>query len=147
MDMIARKKKIMMMLQEQESGVGIFTKQYEATLTPQAANSFVITHNMGILPRFCIIEIDDSTRQRTNGYISQSMIDFNVIGMTHDRTGHSSYWFYYNGWANTGILIPSAYTNRYIEYDETSITITGYPYGTSRSQWDTNADYNVRVLG
>lgn len=129
-----------------QSAVGIFTKGYEATLTPQAGNSFTITHNLGIIPRLCIIELDDSTRQRTNAYVIYGIIDFNVAGLPSDRLGYGMFEYYYNSIAHTSTAYPNTETNKKLLVDEQTIEI-GYPYGTSRSIWDTDADYHVRVWG
>lgn len=141
MSMMLRRQMLMQDVGEQ---VGIFTKAYDAILTPAAANSFTIQHNLGITPRFCLIEMDESTRTLTNAYVFLGMVDFNVIGMQNDKTGMGMFWFYYTNLSTAYLEIPNA--NGRISYDTNMISI-GYPYGTSRSSWDTGAEYRARVWG
>lgn len=127
--------------------IGAFTKSYCVQRRPDANNSFVINHNLGIMPRFCMIKIVESTRVRTDAYIAWSMTDFNVVGMNSasDPKNGAAYFrfFYSNNWTYTWRALPS----EYVLYDENIINFVGYPYGTSRSQWDKDADYIVEVWG
>lgn len=122
--------------------IGIFTKGYEATLKPGATNSFVIQHDLGIMPRLCIIEMDRSTAQLTS-YCYNVIIDFDVHGMRSDKTGHERYRYRYNNSdQSSGNSLPSSA----VTVDEEKITLIP-PYSTGRSPWDTSADYHVRVWG
>jgi len=127
------------------TAIGEFTKEYYAVLKPNAANSFVINHNLGITPRFCMIRLVDSTLVKTNAYITECMMDFNVQGMDQDKTGIAYFRFYYDAtWQACWKPLPYP---SIIEYSESIINVIGYPYGTSRSQWDQNADYIVQIWG
>lgn len=122
--------------------IGIFTKGYEATLTPGSTSEFVITHNMGVLPRVCFIEMDRSTAQATN-YLINAVIDFDAEWIRDDKTGAYNYMYHYSNTDSTsGGFLP----NTIITADETTITLKAL-YSAARSPWDTNADYNVKVWG
>lgn len=129
------------MPQSASERIGIFTKGYEATLNPGATNSFVIQHNLGIMPQLCIVEIDRSTVQLTN-YCAIMIIDFDTNGLT-DKTGFANYEYHYNGTdSKSGLFIPVSA----ILFDENTITLAP-PYSNIRSPFDTSADYHVRVWG
>ena len=137
------RRQMLMSLAEASEQVGIFTKGYEATLNPEAVNSFTITHNLGVIPRFVCIEIDDSTRQLTNSYIINAMIDFDVKGLPSGKTGAFGFYYHYSNDYPAIVWLPDTKCVA----TETTLTFTGYPYGTSRSRWDTDADYHVRIWG
>ena len=129
--------------------IGIFTKGYDAILTPEKVNLFTIPHNLGIIPRFCIIEIDESTQQLTTAFVQRGLIDFDIKGLYGGYTGRGGFRYFYNNTYSIAVVnIPSTNPNQVeIVYDESAITIKGYPYGTSRSQWDIHANYSVSVWG
>lgn len=142
MDLIAIRRGLLTNLSESPSEqVGIFTKGYEATLKPGSTTEFVIPHNLGIMPRLCIIEMDRSMAQATN-YCINAVVDFDVEGW-EDKTGSVGYIYCYNGTDTSGVLL---LPDMKVSASETSITLIPF-YSNSRSPWDTNANYHVRVWG
>ena len=137
------RRRLLMMLEKSE-GVGIFTKGYEAVLTPQSTKLFTITHNLGILPRLVSIEADMDSIQTTN-YIIMMLIDNNVYGLQDDKTGVALGKYHYNSndsYSATRLPIAS------YEATETAIVIpAGAVFNSIRSPWDISASYSVRIWG
>lgn len=143
--MIERKKKLLMMqiAEPTPEGVGIFTRGYEAILTPEGTNSFTITHNLGIIPRLCVIEAVMDTVTGTN-YPIEAIIDFDMYDIKGDKTGSCAYMYHYNGSDSFNAYhLPDS---RIPTVNETTISLKAL-YSTIRSPWDTSATYIVRVWG
>lgn len=140
MDMMALRKKIIS--QMTPKGVGIFTKGYEAVLSPQSASEFVVTHNLGVKPRVMFLELVDGTVQNAN-YVIYCIADFDTY-LEDDKTGYFTYLYHYNNSDSTSS--DSFPTSTKITANETTLTMAQL-FSSIRTPWDTGAQYRVDIWG
>lgn len=139
MDLMARRK--VLLAQMMQSGLGEYTKGYYAVLTPSSTTEFVIPHNLGIIPKVCIVEANFEPTEGVNVGLD-AVYAFNVYGMAGDAVGGKVYWYYYRNAINT-------YEQGYTDLSfvtESEIRLSPV-YSSARSPWNTNGTYIVTVLG
>lgn len=139
MDMMAIRRRVIM--GSLKSGLGEYTKGYYAVLTPASATEFVIPHNLGIIPKVCIIEANFGPTEGVNVGLD-AIYAFNVYGMVGDAFGGTVYWYYFQNAINT-------YDEGYTDLSfvtESEIRLSPV-YSSARSPWNTSGTYTVRVMG
>lgn len=139
MDMMAIRRRVIM--GSLKSGLGEYTKGYYAALTPASATEFVIPHNLGIIPKVCIVEANFEPTEGVNVGLD-AVYAFNVYGMAGNAVGGTSYWYYFQNAINT-------YDRDYTDLSfvtESEIRLSPV-HSFARSPWNTNGTYIVTVLG
>lgn len=139
MDMMAIRRRVIM--GSLKSGLGEYTKGYYAVLTPSSAAEFVIPHNLGIIPKVCIVEANFEPTEGVNVGLD-AVYAFNVYGMAGDAVGGKVFWYYYRNAINS---FERGYTDLSF-VTESEIRLSPV-YSSVRSPWNTNGTYIVTVLG
>ena len=122
------------------AGLGEFTAGYAATLTPDSATEWVITHNLGVVPKIVVVEMVGEPTE-TNYAIHEIVVLAN--NLADNNPGYISYMYHYNGNDNkSGRYI----SETYYEADTTTVTMKP-PYNSARSSWDTGTTYHVQIYG
>lgn len=121
-------------------GIGEFRRGYAATLTPNSTSEWVITHNLGVMPKFVsVVMVGEPT---VNNYGICAVYELDVPDMQDDKTGFMAYKYHYNNADSTDRrLLPNA---TYFDADSTQITLKPV-YSSGRSPWDTGTAYHVQV--
>lgn len=138
MDMMAIRRRVIM--GSLKSGLGEYTKGYYAVLTPSSATEFVIPHNLGIIPKVCIVEANFEPTEGVNVGLD-AVYAFNVYGITLNSGVYSIKYFYQNGTRTFDSPIPNL-----DHVSESDIKLKPM-YSSTRSPWNTNGTYTVRVMG
>lgn len=136
MDLMMRRNALLAQIQ---NGLGEYTKGYYAVLTPQSANEFVIQHNLGIMPKVCIIEAKFEPEDGNNIALN-SIYRFDVLVDDTSYECRVCEYFYENN--ITSYVSVSATEHRTLN----SLTLPPL-YSASRSPWNINGTYIVRVMG
>ena len=129
-----------MMAPQAAAGLGEFTAGYSATLTPDSGTAWVITHNLGVVPKIVIVEMV-GTPAATN-YANREMVVL-ASNLPDDNTGYFAYEYYYNGADNKSSQFIGT---TYYEADTATVTMKP-PYNSARSSWDTGTTYHVQIYG
>lgn len=139
MDLMARRK--VLLAQMMQSGLGEYTKGYYAVLTPSSATEFIIPHNLGIIPKVCIVEANFEPTEGVNVGLDV-VYAFNVYGMTNNFIGVKVIQYFYR---NALLVYDTALSS--FDYVNESEMRLGPVYSSARSPWNTNGTYIVTVLG
>ena len=124
-----------------QSGLGEYTKGYYAVLTPSSATEFVISHNLGIIPKVCIVEANFEPTEGVNVGLD-GIYAFNVYGMDDNAIAAKITRYFYS---NQVMTYGTGYTS--IDFvTETELRLAPL-FSQVRSPWNTNGLYTVRVLG
>lgn len=138
MDMMAIRRRVIM--GSLKSGLGEYTKGYYAVLTPSSATEFVIPHNLGIIPKVCIVEANFEPTEGANVGLD-AVYAFNVYGITVNGGVYVIKYFYKNTTRTFDNPIPNL-----DHVSESDIKLKPM-YSSARSPWNTNGTYTVTVLG
>ena len=122
--------------------LGEFTKGYVKSLQPSSESSFIINHNLGVIPKVIIINLVDGTQSLSKYGVDATIWFDGTVDKSNNTVGVMAYNYYYNSKKNSAArALPN--TNYVIA---TTTTITVAPlYNSTRSPWDTNATYVVQV--
>ncbi len=120
--------------------LGEFTAGYAQTIIPDNTSEWVITHNLGVMPKFVsVVMVGEPT---INNYGIFAVYELDVPNMQNDKTGFMAYRYHYNNADSTDRrLLPNT---TYFDADSTQITLKPV-YSVGRSPWDTGAAYHVQV--
>lgn len=129
-----------LLAQMMQSGLGEYTKGYYAVLTPSSATKFVIPHNLGIIPKVCIVEANFEPTEGVDVGLD-AVYAFNVYGMTVNGGVNIVKYFYRNETRTYDNPIPNL-----DHVSESDIKLKPM-YSDVRSPWNTNGTYAVTVLG
>lgn len=143
MDLMARRRALMARQAEEPSaGLGELTAGYVATLTPSSATEFVITHNMGIIPKIAFIQMVDQTSYNASTAIEETIaINVDITGTGNPLHNLYTCSYYYNNRINS-------YDSTRDNSNATETTLNLYvPYSSARSKWDTSKTYLVILYG
>ena len=138
MDMMAIRRRVIM--GSLKSGLGEYTKGYYAVLTPSSATEFVIPHNLGIIPKVCIVEANFEPTEGVNIGLDAVYV-FNVYGITVNSGVNAGKYFYRNETRTYDNPIPNL-----DQASESDIKLKPM-YSSIRSPWNTNGTYTATVLG
>lgn len=126
----------------QAAGLGEFTAGYAATLTPDSQLNWVITHNLGVVPKLVIVEMV-GTPTLTN-YAIKAVYVPNVQGFeSFANTGYKTGFYYYN---DTQYDFAGGITNTSMELGTSTVKLPMI-YNNARSPWDTGSQYRVQIYG
>ena len=140
MDMMAIRRRVIM--GSLKSGLGEYTKGYYAVLTPSSTTEFVIPHNLGIIPKVCIVEANFEPIKGIKSGLNGVYV-FRPLALT-----------------DTAILCAKIYTywyqDRMTNYRDALTNINFVTeseirlsplYSSAKSPWNTSGTYTVRVMG
>lgn len=140
MSMLLRRRLMVQGVEPPAEPLGEFTHGYVATLTPNSTSEWVITHNLGVMPKFVsVVMVGEPT---VNSYGILAVYELDVPNMQDDKIGFMAYKYRYNSSDSTDRrLLPDT---TYFDADSTQITLKPV-YSIGRSPWDTGTTYRVKV--
>lgn len=141
--MISIRRKLMALQESPSEGLGELTAGYVATLTPSSATEFVITHNMGVIPKIAFVQMVDQTSYNASTAIDETVaINVDITGTGSPLQNFRTCRYYYNN----SISTYDSNIGNMLNATETTLTLLP-PYSDVRSKWDTSKTYSVVLYG
>lgn len=112
---------------------------YNTSVTPSSVSDFVITHDMGVVPKVVIVEANFEPSQGVNAGLN-GIYAFDVYGITSGNVAFTGQYWYNNA------ITYGGGTNNTSSATTTTVSL-GRLSGSVRSNWNTSGTYTVRMLG